>query len=150
MGKGTLIRNIKNFYEQKDYTKALENLEICLNIKGFKLSADLLDIYINCQINLGLLQNADKNVQIMRKKFFKFYTLDDLAIKHMKCGNMDKFNEIITSEKLIPTSYYYIAKQCFLWEHYEEAQKLFTHFIEISTSPYKTKSAKEYLRKIKL
>ena len=143
-----LVQKIKESYEKKDYRTTLQYLETYLNAKNFGIYDILLDIYINCQINLGMLENASKSLDLMKKLFPTFYSKYDLIIKYIICGKINESKKMLTKMPFI-LDYYYIAKKCFLWELYDEAKQLFTHFLSISNNPFKTKSAKEYLRKIK-
>lgn len=142
------IQRIKKSYEKKDYRTTLQYLDEYFGAKNFGIYDELLDIYINCQINLGMLENASKNINLMKNLFPNFYTKSDLIIKYIVCR---KTNE---AKKMLPKihyalDYYYIAKKCFLWGLYAEAEQLFTHFLSISYDPFKKQSTKEYLRKIK-
>ena len=142
------IEKIKKSYEKKDYKTTLQYLDLYFNTKGFGIYDELLDIYINCQISLGMIENASKNLKLMKKIFPKFYTKSDLIIKYITCG---KTNE---AKKMLPKihfalDYYYIAKKYFLCGLYGEAEEIFAYFISISNDRFKVQSAKEYLRKIK-
>jgi len=150
MNNKEFVEKIRESYEQKNYNLTLEYLEQYLKIKTFGFYDELLDIYIKCQINLGYFESAGKNLNLMKKMFRNFYSKYDLITKYIICGNIDKAKILISSNKLVPLDYYYIAKTYFLWGYHNEAKKLFNHFLFFSNEPYRNESAKNYLRKIEL
>ncbi len=146
MGALELIRNIEESYERKNYKMSIKYLNEYFNMKNVGINDMLLNIYIDCQINLGMIEDAKKNTELMKKMFPDSYC--NLIIKYIKFDKIDEAKELILTKKLSSEEYYYIAVTCFLWELYDEAKELFTHFLAISNDIAKIKLTNEYLRKI--
>ncbi|MBE6153427.1 MAG: hypothetical protein E7166_04315 [Firmicutes bacterium] len=142
-----IVQKIIDNYNKKNYKNVLKYFDEYLKKAKNNIDTKLLDIYIDCQISLGMFENAYKNTEMMKKLFPE--PSSNLINKYIQFGKIEEAKEMISTAKLPLIEYYYIAKICFLWEIYDLSESLFKHFLSMSNNSIKKKMAYEYLRKIK-
>lgn len=147
MNQKEIVQKIIDNYKKKNYKLVLKYFDEYSENERTHIDAKLLDIYIDCQINLGMFDNAYKNTQLMKNLFPESYC--NLITKYIKLGKIKEAINILSTSKLLSTEYYYIAKICFLWEIYDLSESLFKHFLSVSNNSSKKEMTHEYLRKIR-
>ena len=119
-----IYQEINENINNHDYYRALSKIEEYLNIATAGITLEILNMYIECQIKLGLFDEAIKNIEILYK-YFKKKDYFDLAIKYAACCKKDKLEEILSQHTFSPKKYFIIAQYCYSNNNIELAEKLF-------------------------
>lgn len=145
------MEELKRYYNENRFERVLQEIEKYLKSKDHGVFDYLLSIYIESLIKLGRLEDAYKNVELMREYFPTYYSDYDLAIKYSECGKKEKLEEILSNGKISDHSYYYLARNCFYNGHYDKALELFNLYLKGSeVEEMKVKKVNEFIRKLKL
>lgn len=144
-----LIQRIITKYKDADYDVSLEYLEQYLSSKDAYVYDTLLSVYINCQIRLGLLDDAVKNLEILKKLYPK-YSEYKLILKYIECGLMEKATELISNSDLSCEQHYKIAKKFFYYGNYDKAEKMFSFVVLNSDDDSMCENAQGFVDKINL
>ena len=145
-----MMNNIKNCYYNNDYEEALELLDEYFELENVAITDKILDIYIECLINLGKIDNAKKYISLMIEIFPKYYNSYHLGIRYCQCKDIDKLREIINLDDLHGEDLYYLGKMCYYNQYYDEAIMLFNKFLLESKNKNLNNETREYLSKIRL
>jgi len=145
-----LVENILKCYEERNHEKTIKLLDMYVGSGEFGIYPEIINIYINCQINLGMFEEAFKNLEVMDKIFHDFYSPSKLIVKYILCRKIDKAQEIISKNKLEDLDCYNIGRNYFLNGYYKEAEMYFNYTLENCSNFYKMRVIQEYLRKIKI
>lgn len=143
-----LIEEIRNYFNDNEYKKAMNAIDVYLNEKDLGVYDWILDTYIKCQIKLGLFNEAEKNLEIMIKLFPKFYSPLELATKYAECGKTDKLINCLLNNKFSSIDFFRLAKTCFYQNNHKEAEELFNVFLYRSDDEKSRETARQYLKKI--
>ena len=146
----TLIDEINNYYDNGEYEKTLMKIENYFNMDSIGIFDRLMNIYIDCLIKLGRLNDAYKNLELMLNMYPYYYSVFDMIIKYIDCCKEDKVNELLENNMFSIYEIFYIARRCYFNGIYDKSLELFKYFVENSNSEFKNGSALEYIRKIEL
>lgn len=144
------LSKIYNKIQNHNFKKALVLIEKYISIKDNGIYDMLLNLYIDCQIKLGLLDEANKNLNLMEQLFPNFYTNYELALKYANCCNLKKLEEILKTNEFKDAEYYMIGRYCFENTSYDLASKIFEFLIKTSTDEKIVNSSTERLRIINI
>lgn len=106
------------------FGEALLKIEEYISLPHTGIFEELLNIYIDFQIKLGLFDEAIKNVELLYKHFKKI-DIYDLALKYAACCQTEKLRELLANYKFSYKKYLGIAKYCFTNGNIELAKELF-------------------------
>lgn len=145
--KQDLLTKIYNSIQNHNFNKALMRIEKYLSISHNGVYDMLLNMYIDCQIKLGLLDEAAKNLDLMVKHFPNFYKDKnyELALRYASCCRDNKVREILSNIKFKDEELYMIGKFCFDNTCFDLAYELFD-MCSNSTSKKVSENAKRNLR----
>lgn len=150
--KPDAITEIYNNLKNHKFKKALVLISKYLSTKGNGVYDELLDIYIDCQIKLGLFDEAKKNLAIMIEYFPHFYKDRpyELALRYASCCQSKKLKEHLQANNLSEEQCCAIAKSCYENLNFDLAEELFNLLITSSSTEKILKESKEHLRLIKI
>ena len=119
-----IYQEINESFNNYDYQRTLSKIEEYINLPNAGITLEILNMYIECQIKLGLFDEATKNIEILYK-YFKKKDYYDLALKYAACCKKDKLEEILSEHTFSPKKYFLIAQYCYSNNNIETAEKLF-------------------------
>jgi len=140
-----LINELKRHYNLRNYKAVLSLMDSYLKNPDMGVFGEFLDAYICCQIKLGLLDNASKNVQIMEKAFPNFYTPLELAEKYAVCNDEKNLNRVMNNMELTEKEYYILGKMCFMNGNHQKAKELFSEIVALNNNNQCLIKAKKHL-----
>ena len=145
-----LMEEIIDYYNNGNYDKVLLLIDDYFKIDNSGIFDGLMNIYIECLIKLGRVDDAYKNLELMLKIYPYYYNKFKLIIKYIECGKENKLNEMLENNKFSNYDTFYIARSCYYNGMYDKALELFNYYLEYSDDELKKGSVLEYIRKIKL
>lgn len=119
-----LRKEIKENAQKHNFEDALLLIKEYLTDPKNGVDIELISIYIDCQIKLGLFEEATKNVEIMHKYFIESNPFD-LALKYAACCQTEKLKALLATTEFSSEQYCEIAQYCFSNENIELAEELF-------------------------
>lgn len=146
----SLMNRIYEYYKDNNFEKTIREIDKYLQLEGIGIFDNLLNIYIECQIRLGLLDKAYENVEILRKLFPKYYSNLNLVINYSRCCKVDRVSEMLSNCKFGVDDYYDIACNCLFNGNKDKAKELFNYYILVTDNKVKKKQAERNLRLIRL
>lgn len=139
--------NIKNEYENKNYSNVLLEINNYLNNNN-SLTDEIFHIYIKCQIRLGMYNEALQNLDKMIKLYPSFFTNFDLAKKYALCNDIKNLDNILKNNTFSADEYCILAITCFYNNQYDKAKSLFD--MALNKNPKLTEKINYYLKKIEI
>jgi len=145
-----MFKKIENSYNDNNYKKALYYIDKYFSYENVGVFEELLDIYIDCQIKLGMFEEARKSSDLTIKLFPNYYSSIEKAILYVSCRNSAKLDKMLEEVQFSNKEYYWIAKKCFYNGQQQKAEELFKRFLEKEENPVFIERAKKFLGKIEL
>lgn len=146
----TLIDEINDYYDNGEYEKTLMKIEKYFNMDNNGIFDGLMNIYIECLIKLGRLDDAYKNFELMLEMYPYYYNVFEMIIKYIDCCKEDRVNEVLENNVFSVYEIFYIARRCYFNGLYDKSLELFKYFVENSNNEIRNGSALEYIRKLEL
>lgn len=143
-----IIKEIRAKYNSHKFEKVISLFNQYLNIPNAGIYDELLDIYTSSLIKLGYLEEAKKNVELMKSMFPYYYDNRGLALKYIACDMEEELKELLQRQKFEGKDYYVFGKNCFYNGQYYMANILFDMASRSET--VSNKNLHDYIRRIKI
>lgn len=141
-----LINEIYDNYEARNYRTCLECLNKYFERDEVGVYDRLFYKYIQCQIKLGLFDDAIKNIDLMNGFFPSFFSNLDLALMYAETSQLDKLKDFLSKHDFSREDYFEIARECFFSGLLQQAEEL---FIQCISNDFKiNEKINNYIKKI--
>ena len=151
------LEKIYTKFRNNNFIKTIKELEKYFGLKESKIGVydELINIYIECLIKLGELDEAIKYIDLLHEYFPKFFMNEpyELAKRYAICAKGERVEEILKNNTFTDEQYFYIASSCYRNGNVELAKKIFQEIVARKTTEENKKFqnfARKALEKIEL
>ena len=122
-----LINQIKYCYADRDYVNALHLIDKYINNKNYGIYPFLLDMQMNCLIELGKFKEASEVLTDINRIFPTYNAKSYSVSKYIICNDIDKALNVLNNQEYDYDTAYNLGKVYALQGKYEEAKKHFLY-----------------------
>ena len=125
MDSRELVNKIKICYRDKQYQRTIELIEEYLDQDRVGVYPQLLDMYINSLMELGLFEYATRMLEAMNKLFPGYNQSYYTSSMYLKCNEVLKAEKVLLASEKNPDNSFNLGKVYLLEGKYDKARACF-------------------------